>query len=106
MAEPIQRWSYSFQSSCGKAGKTIATRSASKRLTRPNDFYDGAPPPCALDDAPYGALVGKVGVDGQAFLIGDAQHFQAPAAGDLFLAVNDNLMYYEDNRGGFTIILR
>ncbi len=68
--------------------------------------YDAAPPPCALDDAPYGALVGRVGVDGTAFLIGDAQHFQAPATGDLFLAVNDNLAYYDDNRGGFTIIVR
>jgi len=66
--------------------------------------YDGAPPPCALDDAPYGALVGKVGPFGQPFLIGRASSFIAPASGNLYLVVNDNLGFYSDNLGGFTVL--
>jgi hypothetical protein len=67
--------------------------------------YEGATQPCALDDAPYGALVGKVGPDGQPFLIGGASSFTAPSSGDLYLSVNDNLGFYNDNLGGFTVIL-
>jgi hypothetical protein len=66
--------------------------------------YEGAPPPCALNDAPYGALVGKVGPDGQPFLIGDASEFISPASGKLYLAVNDNLTFYNDNLSGFTVL--
>lgn len=67
--------------------------------------YEGAPPPCALNDAPYGALVGRVGPDGQPFLIGDASAFISPASGNLYMAVNDNLSFYNDNLSGFTVIL-
>lgn len=57
--------------------------------------------PCNLDGAPYGALIGKV--DGQAFLIGDALSFTAPASGWLWLGVNDDLIYHDDNLAGFTV---
>lgn len=66
--------------------------------------YEGAPPPCALNDAPYGALVGRVGPFGQPFLIGGASSFIAPASGNLYLAVNDNLVFYSDNLSGFTVL--
>jgi hypothetical protein len=66
--------------------------------------YEGAPPPCALDDAPYGALVGRVGPDGLPFLIGGASSLTPPASGTLYLAVNDNLGSYWDNLAGFTVL--
>lgn len=67
--------------------------------------YAGAPPPCALDDAPYGALIGRVGPVGEPFLIGGASSFIAPATGHLYLVVNDNLGTYSDNRSGFTVLI-
>lgn len=66
--------------------------------------YEGAPSPCALDDAPYGALIGRIGPSGDPFLIGDAASFTAPASGYLYLTVNDNLGSYSDNLSGFTVL--
>jgi hypothetical protein len=66
--------------------------------------YEGAPPPCALDDAPYGALVGRVDPSGEPFLIGDASSFTSPATGTLYLTANDNLGSYWDNLAGFTVL--
>lgn len=66
--------------------------------------YEGAPPPCAMNDAPYGALVGRVGPFGEPFLIGGDPSFVAPATGNLYLSVNDNLGFYSDNLGGFTVL--
>jgi hypothetical protein len=66
--------------------------------------YEGAPPPCALDGAPYGALVGRVGPSGEPFLIGGASSFSPPASGWLYLTVNDNLGLYLDNLAGFTVL--
>jgi hypothetical protein len=68
--------------------------------------YEGAPPPCVMDNAPYGALVGRVGPSGDPFLIGGASSFIAPAGGALFLSVNDNLGFYGDNLAGFTVLFR
>jgi hypothetical protein len=65
--------------------------------------YDGAPPPCAMNDAPYGALVGKIGPSGEPFLIGDSSSFTSSTSGDLYLAVNDNLVFYSDNYGNFMV---
>ena len=65
--------------------------------------YTGAPPPCALEHAPYGALVGRVGPSGESFLIGGASSFIPPASGTLYLTVNDNLGSYWDNLAGFTV---
>jgi hypothetical protein len=64
--------------------------------------YEGATEDCALDDYPYGMLVGRVGTE--SFPIGGASFFTPPASGTLFLAVNDNLIYYEDNLAGFTVL--
>lgn len=90
------RW-YSIDSLSGPAGQTWNLGCGE---------YEGAPEPCALDDARYGALVGKVGENGSPFLIGDSTSFEAPADGFLWLAVNDNLIYYDDNEGGFTVLFR
>jgi len=65
--------------------------------------YIGAPPPCALDYKPYGALVGWV-EGSEPFLLGGASSFIPMADGTLYLAVNDNLIYYWDNLAGFTVL--
>ena len=66
--------------------------------------YEGAPPPCALNGAPYGALVGRIGPAGESFLIGGASSFTSPESGLLYLSVNDNLGFYLDNLAGFTVL--
>lgn len=71
-------------------------------------LYEDAPPPCALDYAPYGMLVGKViGITGEeAFAIGNAETITAPASGWLYLSVNDNLGTYGDNLGYYLVTIR
>lgn len=63
-----------------------------------------APPPCALTGAKYGALVGKIG-NNPAFLIGKKLNFTAKYSGTLYLSVNDNLRWYQDNAGGYTAVV-
>ncbi len=65
-------------------------------------MYPEAPPPCALNYAPYGALVGKIG-SGVPFVIGTSEVIIASSSGYLWLAVNDNLLFYKDNKGGFAV---
>ena len=65
-------------------------------------LHAAAPQPCALNGAPYGALVGRIG-SGAPFLIGASKTFIASSSGYLRLAVNDNLIFYNDNKGGFSI---
>ncbi len=48
-----------------------------------------------------GALIGRVGPNGQPFAIGSQGRVTMPASGELFLGVNDN--YLTDNRGSFTV---
>ena len=105
-------------------GQTISLVTRGKAITAPLNKYHGAisgpagqdwwgvdcgenpvaPEPCALDGAPYGALVGRIGTEGNSFLIGGASSFTAPATGVLYLIVNDNLIYYFDNKAGFTVL--
>ena len=56
----------------------------------------GAPLPNAL----AGALIGRIG-NGQAFAIGNQTTVQMPAAGQLFLGVNDD--GFDDNQGEFRV---
>ena len=53
-----------------------------------------------LPAAPTGALIGRVG-NGQPFLIGNQTRIAAPAAGQLFLGINDS--YVQDNEGQFEV---
>jgi hypothetical protein len=59
---------------------------------------------CLLDGAPYGALIGKIG-NGTPFLIGSTRWMTAAEGGTLYLAVNDNYIYYEDNSGTYTVTI-
>lgn len=56
-----------------------------------------------LPSAPTGALIGRIGT-GQPFLIGNQSQVQAPAAGQLFLGINDS--YVGDNSGTFQVELQ
>ena len=57
-------------------------------------------------DAPYAELIGRVCSFGESFLIGGASSFTAPASGNLYLVVNNNLGTYADNQSSFTVLFR
>ena len=57
-------------------------------------------PDSPIGRAPAGALIGRVG-NGTPFLIGSRNRVQMPAAGQLFLGVNDG--HLEDNEGSFQV---
>jgi hypothetical protein len=61
---------------------------------------------CALEGGPYGALIGRIGADGEPFYIGDASSIIPSADGVLYLIVNDNTMLYDDNNSGFTVLFK
>jgi hypothetical protein len=48
-----------------------------------------------------GALIGRIGANGQPFFIGVNGSFQAPAAGQLFLGINDS--QFGDNDGSYQV---
>jgi len=55
-------------------------------------------------NAPVGALIGRIGTNGKAFGIGSqSQPLPMPAAGRLYLGVNDNEI--GDNSGAFTVVV-
>jgi len=54
-----------------------------------------------VPNAPAGALIGRIGANGQPFAIGSGVQVPMPAAGQLFLGVNDD--GYEDNQGEFRV---
>jgi hypothetical protein len=51
-----------------------------------------------------GALIGRIGPNGQPFAIGNQPTIVAPASGLLFLGVNDD--GFGDNKGGFQVVIR
>src|SRR5262249_25154041 len=59
-----------------------------------------------LPTAPLGALIGKIGPNGQPFLIGARYDGQAGEAGPLFLTINDDLQGYGDNQGRMSVSVR
>lgn len=48
-----------------------------------------------------GALIGKIGENGQPFFIGVDGRFQAPADGQLFVGINDS--HFGDNEGSYQV---
>jgi hypothetical protein len=105
-----------------QAGEEVTITAYGQSITAPQNFFGAGPvggpdgqavicpdfagaPPCAMDGAPYGALVGKIGEDGEPFLIGSNYTFTATTSGDLYLAVNDLLPYYDDNSGNYMVFI-
>ena len=99
-------------------GETVSLVANGKAITGPLNLYPGSKSgpegqlanpvcmdtveyTCALEGAPFGALIGKVG--STVFLIGSAGSFAAPEDGRLYLAVNDFVGEYADNAAGFTV---
>ncbi len=58
---------------------------------------------CSMDNAPFGALIGRIGQDGEPFLIGSKYELVSEQGGVLYVAVNDGEGTYDDNAGGFLI---
>jgi hypothetical protein len=54
-----------------------------------------------IPSAPTGALIGKIGENGQPFVIGASTTVTAPAAGQLFVGINDG--HFGDNSGSFQV---
>ena len=54
--------------------------------------------------APAGALIGKIGPNGTPFGVGAQTSIVAPAAGVLFLGVNDD--GFADNKGNYQVVIR
>ena len=58
---------------------------------------------CAVEDAPWGALIGRFG-DGEPFVIGARESkVTANESGELLLAVNDYVGTWFDNTGGYVV---
>jgi hypothetical protein len=56
-----------------------------------------------VQNSPTGALIGRIG-NGRPFVIGTQTRIQAPAAGQLFLGINDS--QHGDNQGSFRVEIR
>ena len=54
-----------------------------------------------IPNALAGALIGRIGTNGQPFAIGSGVQVPMPAAGQLFLGINDD--GFEDNQGEFRV---
>jgi hypothetical protein len=54
-----------------------------------------------LPSTPAGALIGRIGTNGQPFGIGSGVQVPMPAAGQLFLGINDD--GFEDNQGEYRV---
>lgn len=50
----------------------------------------------------FGSLIGKVGINGTAFCIGESANITSPASGTLYLAFNDGANF-EDNSGSWQV---
>jgi hypothetical protein len=62
----------------------------------------GSDPVLPMPDGPAGALIGRIGTDGDVFLIGDEQGlFRARTSGRLYLTLNDD--YLDDNSGSYRV---
>ncbi len=57
-------------------------------------------PASALPNVPTGTLIGRI-ANGQPFVIGTQTRVTAPAAGQLFLGINDS--HFGDNQGAFQV---
>lgn len=61
-------------------------------------------PNAQMKDVLAGALIGRIGPDGQPFAIGTMPTIVAPGTGILYLGVNDD--GFADNHGGFQVVVR
>jgi hypothetical protein len=87
-----------------QASGTIGLSTDPNDEATPAGAKSGRTAPAALvTGAPAGALIGRIGTNGQPFLIGDQTEVTMPATGLLYLSVNDG--YLDDNNGEFRVRL-
>ncbi len=58
---------------------------------------------CLINAELYGTLIGKIGENGTPFRIGAENKFPVTTSGNLFLAINDDEPYMEDNSGIYSV---
>jgi len=92
-----------FKSASGPEGQDASATCGEVTAGFPPGLID-ITGPCALDDAYFGELIGRIG--GTVFRLGDASSITAPASGTLELAANDLVLTYWDNAGAFTVVAR
>jgi hypothetical protein len=61
------------------------------------------PPNCLINGELYGTLIGRIGRTGKPFRIGAESTILVTTSGNLFLAINDNESYMQDNSGEFNV---
>jgi hypothetical protein len=57
---------------------------------------------CSFPRGMFGQLIGKIGINGQPFPVGEKANFSSGASGELFLGVND-CCDWSDNEGAFSV---
>ena len=82
-----------------KASGEISLRGADGPKSSPGGTGQ-TDPANTMPSVPTGALIGRIGT-GQPFLIGTASSIAAPAAGQLFLGINDSNV--SDNQGSYQV---
>ena len=90
--EPVS-FEVSGEIKIGGPGNPTATPAGS------SDRNPGNPVP----EAPTGSLIARIG-NSKPFLVGNQTRIQGPAAGQLFLGINDS--YLQDNEGEFKVTVR
>lgn len=88
-----------FQSS----GEVRFTPDANDRAHPAGSFEQKFVPNAPLPWAFAGALIGKIGNNGQPFAIGDQTSVRMPASGQLFFGINDD--NFSDNSGAFQVVV-
>lgn len=90
-------------------GVTLSEQGGLDTVVGPNGFSNDCAPlegsPCLVSGGRYGQLVALIG-EGDPFPLADAVEFTAKQSGELWLAVNDNEAFYEDNQGAFEVVVR
>ncbi|HSC26512.1 MAG TPA: hypothetical protein VLD67_04510 [Vicinamibacterales bacterium] len=89
-----------FESS-GRIQLTLAEDDVAEPAGSLKGRYAPAPP---LPRSLAGALIGRIGTNGRPFGIGNQTSVPMPAAGQLFLGINDD--GFDDNSGEFTVVIR
>jgi len=74
------------------------------RFVGPKGQWSNCIESCSFPGGMFGQLIGKIGIDGQPFALGDESTFSAESSGVLFLGVND-CCDWTDNEGSFSVLI-
>ena len=100
-----------------RASGTINVQSGNPAFNETPAGDGVADPSCiASSDTPWGddwlaegfpcwSLIGKIGANGQPFEIGDSNHYTVSSPDQLYLSVDDQIGYFGDNSGSWTVVI-